>query len=83
MPVQCIVDLLANAYNSDAPSAVEGIMQKLEPLIQDSPLGLAVDLDALLQVLIGEIMSGICEWAVGDVWQSIGLALDLEICCQS
>ena len=58
IPWQCVVDLLANAYNTDSPTALTGVMQQLEPLVQESPIGLALDLDAMLEVLIAEVVQG-------------------------
>ena len=58
VPVQCVMDVLANAYNDNSPAALPVAQQLLLPLVQDSRLGPALGLDAFLQVLVTECLQG-------------------------
>lgn len=58
VPVQCVMDVLANAYNDNSPAGLPVAQQQLLPLVQDSRLGPALDLDAFLQVLVTECLQG-------------------------
>ena len=58
VPMQCVMDLLGNAYNVTNPAALDFCTRCVVPNIQDSRLGPSMDLDALLQVLLDDLESG-------------------------
>ena len=58
MPMQCVMDLLGNAYNVTNPAALDFCARCVVPNIQDSRLGPSMDLDALLQVLLDDLEAG-------------------------
>ncbi len=60
VPMQCVMDLLGNAYNVTHPAALDFCARCVVPNIQESRLGPSMDLDALLQVLLDDLESG--EW---------------------
>ena len=58
VPMQCVMDLLGNAYNVSNPAALDFCARCVVPNIQDSRLGPSMDLDALLQVLLDDLEAG-------------------------
>ena len=56
--MQCVMDLLGNAYNATNPAGLDLCARCVVPNIQDSRLGPSVDLDALLQMLLDDLESG-------------------------
>ena len=58
LPVQCMMDVLANVYNDNSPAGLPVSQQQLLPLMQESRLGPALDLDAFLQVLVNDFLQG-------------------------
>ncbi|DBB10139.1 TPA: hypothetical protein ACH3X3_001723 [Trebouxia sp. C0006] len=60
VPIQCVLDVIGNAFNTNYPASLPVVQDHLLPLIQDSNKGPAVDLDALLLVLLEESLAGRC-----------------------
>ena len=58
VPIQCVLDVVGNAFNTNDPASLPVVQDHLLPLIQDSSKGPAVDLDALLLVLLEESLAG-------------------------
>ena len=58
VPMQCVMDLLGNAYNVTNPAGLDFCARCVVPNIQESRLGPSMDLDALLQVLLDDLESG-------------------------
>ena len=58
VPIQCVLDVVGNAFNTNDPASLPVVHDHLLPLIQDSNKGPAVDLDALLLVLLEESLAG-------------------------
>ena len=58
LPIQCVMDVLGNAYNDNNPAGLPVAQQQVLPLVQNSRMGPAVDMDALLQVLLSECLQG-------------------------
>lgn len=57
IPIQCIMDVVGNAFNTDNPAGLP-VAQQLLPLIQDSRKGPAIDLDAFLLAMLEEHLQG-------------------------
>ncbi|KAL0031101.1 hypothetical protein WJX77_003837 [Trebouxia sp. C0004] len=60
VPIQCVLDVVGNAFNTNDPASLPVVQDHLLPLIQDSNKGPAIDLDALLLVLLEENLAGRC-----------------------
>ncbi|DBA73022.1 TPA: hypothetical protein ACH3X2_009967 [Trebouxia sp. C0005] len=60
VPIQCVLDVVGNAFNTNDPASLPVAHDHLLPLIQDSNKGPAIDLDALLLVLLEESLAGRC-----------------------
>lgn len=58
VPIQCVLDVVGNAFNTNDPGSLPVVQDHLLPLIQDSNKGPAIDLDALLLVLLEESLAG-------------------------
>lgn len=58
VPIQCVLDVVGNAFNTNDPASLPVAHDHLLPLIQDSNKGPAIDLDALLLVLLEESLAG-------------------------
>lgn len=58
VPIQCIMDVVGNAFNSNNPAGLPVAQSHLMPLIQDSKKGPAIDLDAFLLVMLEEHLQG-------------------------
>jgi len=59
VPIQCVLDVVGNAFNSNNPAGLPVAQDHLLPLIQDSKKGPAIDLDAFLLALLEENLQGI------------------------
>ena len=57
LPIQCIMDVVGNAFNSNNPAGLP-VAQHLLPLIQDSRKGPAIDFDAFLLAMLEEHLQG-------------------------
>ncbi|KAL4458548.1 hypothetical protein ABPG75_013413 [Micractinium tetrahymenae] len=60
LALQCVMDLLANLYNTDAPALLDSMRRGLVPLVRQGRRGPAVDLDAFLLVCMNEYCDGNC-----------------------
>jgi len=58
LPLSCVMDVLANVYNTDAPALLDCARRGLVPLIRQGRRGPAIDIDALLLVLVNEFADG-------------------------
>ena len=58
VPIQCVIDVVGNAFNSNDPAGLPVAQSQLMPLIQDSKKGPAIDLDAFLLVMLEEHLQG-------------------------
>lgn len=58
LPLQCVLDVLANAYNTDAPALLDCARRALVPLVRQGRRGPAIDVDVLLLVLLNEFAEG-------------------------
>ena len=58
IPIQCVMDVVGNAFNSNAPAELPVAYKQLMPLIQTSRRGPAIDLDAFLLVMLEEHLQG-------------------------
>ena len=65
--LQCVVDLLGNLCNADDPARLPLVRSRVPPLVTDSRLGPAVDLDALLLTLLEDIVTGTLGSAVNHL----------------
>lgn len=57
LPIQCIMDVIGNAFNSNNPAGLP-VAQLLLPLILDSRKGPAIDFDAFLLAMLEEYLQG-------------------------
>ena len=57
LPIQCIMDVIGNAFNSNNPAGLP-VAQQLLPLIVDSRKGPAIDFDAFLLAMLEEHAQG-------------------------
>lgn len=58
LPIQCVVDVLGNVYNAQTADSLGGVSASLTKIVIDSEIGPAVDMDALLLLLVEEYQSG-------------------------
>ena len=57
IPIQCIMDVVGNAFNNNNPAELP-VAQRLLPLILDSRKGPAIDFDAFLLTMLEEHLQG-------------------------
>lgn len=57
IPIQCIMDVVGNAFNHNNPAGLP-VAQQLLLLVQDSRKGPAIDLDAFLLAMLEEHLQG-------------------------
>lgn len=58
LPLQCVMDVLANIYNTDAPALLDCARRSLVPLIRQGRRGPSIDADAFLLVMVNEFVGG-------------------------
>ncbi|PRW59673.1 early endosome antigen 1 isoform X2 [Chlorella sorokiniana] len=60
LPLPCVMDVLANLFNTDAPALLDSMRRGLVPLVRQGRRGPALDLDAFLLVALEEYSDGNC-----------------------
>eukprot|EP00210_Caulerpa_lentillifera_P007491 g7157.t1 len=60
LPLQCIMDVVANLYNTDNPAGLDISKKHVSVLIKDSPVGPAVDFDTFLFLMLHQFQKGEC-----------------------
>ena len=78
VPIQCVLDVVGNAFNTNDPASLPVVQGHLLPLIQDSNKGPAVDLDALLLVLLEESLAGTAWHGMLLVCEFLGSKANLQ-----